>query len=317
MLARAGVGKGVPRAGLLLMLAANAPDLDIVSWFGGTLTYLEYHRWFTHSILAVPLMAAVAVGIARWFVRAPFPWVAALLAAVVGVSSHLLLDWTNAYGIRLLLPFSPEWLRLDITSVVDPWIWAVLLLAVIAPALGRLVSSEIGAKPGSGRGWAVFALLLLCGYEYARYMAHDRAVAVLNARIYDGSTPVRVAAFATYWNPLRWRGLVETSDAYRLFALDLARDFNPSGGSVLYKAEGSAATIAASKTLAFQRFLSFSSFPLWAATPAAEPGAATEVDIFDLRFGDPQHPAFVASALVNQANAVEASGVSFGGSRRR
>ncbi len=78
MLARAGLGRNVPRAGLLLMVAANAPDLDIVTWLGGTSTYLEYHRWFTHSILAVPLMAAVSVGIARWFVRGPFPWLRGL-----------------------------------------------------------------------------------------------------------------------------------------------------------------------------------------------------------------------------------------------
>lgn len=312
MLARAGVGKGVPRAGLLLMLAANAPDLDIVTWFGGTSTYLEFHRWFTHSILAVPIMAAVSVGVTRWFMRGPVPWLTALLAAVIGVSSHLLLDWTNAYGIRLLLPFSPEWLRLDMTSVVDPWIWLTLLLAVIAPALGRLVSSEIGAKSSTGRGWAVFALLVLCAYEYGRYLAHERAVKVLEARIYDGSAPVRAAAFATYWNPLSWRGLVETSDAYRIFDLDLSRDFDPAGGNVLYKAEGSPATIAASKTLDFQRFLSFSAFPLWRAAPAAEPGGGTVVEVFDLRFGDPQRPGFVAHAIVNSANAVKTSGIAFG-----
>ncbi len=233
------------------------------------------------------------------------------------MSSHLLLDWTNAYGIRLFLPFSPEWLRLDMTAVVDPWIWAVLLLAIIAPALGKLVSSEIGAKSGTGRGWAIFALFVLCGFEYGRYLAHDRAVAVLNARIYDGLAPVRVAAFATYWNPLKWRGLVETSDAYRIFDVDLAREFNPSGGKVLYKAEGSAATIAASQTLTFQRFLSFSSFPLWRALPLAEPDGGTEVDVFDLRFGDPQQPGFVAAAIVNRANVVETSRISFGGLRQK
>jgi len=62
------------------------------------------------------------------------------------------------YGVRLLSPWSERWYRADIHSVVDAWIWAVLLLALAAPALSRLVSSEIGARPGTGRGWAALAL---------------------------------------------------------------------------------------------------------------------------------------------------------------
>ena len=69
---------------------------------------------------------------------------------MVGVASHLLLDWTNSYGIRLFLPFNSDWPGLSITGVVDIWIWAILLLAVFAPMLGTLVSAEIGAKKRPG-----------------------------------------------------------------------------------------------------------------------------------------------------------------------
>lgn len=314
MLARAGVGRGIPRAGLLMMLAANAPDLDVVSWLGGPLTYLQYHRWFTHSIAAAPLMAALALVVARaaaW--KRPFPWIKAAAAAAAGVASHLLLDWTNIYGIRLLLPFSPDWLRLDIAPIVDLWMWALLLLAIAAPALGRLVSSEIGAAPSTGRGWAVFALLALAGWDYGRYMAHDRTLAVLNARIYDGSAPVRVAAFPSYANPLRWRGLVETSDAYRVFEINLVQPFNPSSGDVFYKAQAGEATTAASRTFPFQVFLSFAAFPLWRTVPAPEPPNATEVDLLDMRFGNPRRLGFVTSAIIDGSNKVVRSGFSFGG----
>ena len=57
MLARAGLNRFVPRATLLLAIAANAPDVDIVSWFGGPLTYLRYHRGWTHTCLLLPVMA--------------------------------------------------------------------------------------------------------------------------------------------------------------------------------------------------------------------------------------------------------------------
>ncbi len=318
MLARAGVGKKVPRAGLLLMVAANAPDIDIVSWFGGPVVYLEYHRWFTHAIAAMPFMAALSMGIAWLFARGkPFPWLRALGAALVGVASHLLLDFTNVYGIRLLLPFRPDWLRLDITNIVDLWIWGIFALAVIAPALGKLVNSEIGAKSDSRRGWAICALLLVGGYEYGRYLAHERALATLDARIYNGEAPSRVAAFPTSWNALKWRGLVETPDAYRLFDLDLAGDFNPGGGTLLYKAEPNPAIVAASRDPVFQRFMSFSAFRLWRTLPVAEPEGATEVRLFDLRFGTPQNPGFVTTGIVNPSGALESSAFGFGRLRPR
>lgn len=318
MLARAGVGKTVPRAGLLLMVAANAPDFDVVSWFGGTVVYLRYHRWFTHAVAAMPLMAAAAVLIAWAFARGkPFPWWKALGTALAGVASHLLLDFTNVYGIRLLLPFRPDWLRLDITNIIDLWIWAIFALAVAAPALGRLVSSEIGAKSDSRRAWAIVALLLLSCYEYGRYLAHERALAVLDARIYNGQMPLRVAAFPTSWNIFKWRGLVETPDAYRAFDLNLMTDFNPGGGMLIYKAEPNAAIHVASRDPVFQEFMSFSSFRLWRTLPVAEPEGATEVELMDLRFGSPQAPGFVAAGTVDRSGKLDDARFTFGRLRPR
>ena len=312
MLARAGVGKGIPRATLLMVIAANAPDVDVASLFGGPLTYLEYHRWFTHSIVAVPLMAVLTVLFVRLFAKGRFPWIPALIAATVGVASHVVLDWTNMYGVRLMLPFSPEWYRLDITNIFDIWIWALLLLAVVAPALSRLVSSEIGAKSGTGKGWAIFALLLLCGYEYGRYLVHDRAVQALDARMYGASAPLRVAAFPNYANPFLWRGLVETPDAFRVLPVDLLREFDPGGGRSFYKAEGSRATIAASRTETFQRFLSFSPYTLGRTIPVPDPEGGTEVDAYDLRFGEPPGGGFVATAVVDRSGRVASSRFGFG-----
>ena len=41
----------------------------------------------------------------------------------LGVASHLLLDWTNSYGIRLLFPFSLQWFHLDLNALTDGPIW--------------------------------------------------------------------------------------------------------------------------------------------------------------------------------------------------
>ena len=79
-------------------------------------------------------------------------------------------------GSGCCCPFSERWLRLDLTSVVDVWIWAVLLLGILGPFLGKLVRSEISSGSvrvrSYGRGWAWFALVFLLLYNYGRSVTH-------------------------------------------------------------------------------------------------------------------------------------------------
>lgn len=314
-LSRAGLNRWTAHATPLLLLAANAPDIDIVAYAAGPATYLHYHRNLTHALVAIPLLALLLVLVVRLFARKPFHWKWAYLVSLLGVASHPLLDWTNIYGVRWFLPFSGEWVRADIFSLVDIWIWAVLLLAALAPALAKLVSSEIGARPGSGRGWAIFALSFMALYGGGRYVLHERAVAVLDARMYDGMTPVRVAALPDTVNPFRWRGLVETEAFYSIYDVNLLREFDPTEGRTLYKTEPgpaeTAAATAARGTQAFQTFLDFSKYPLWRFTEAGGTEPAIRVEVMDLRFGAPPQPRFVAEAVVRPNGQVERSGFAY------
>lgn len=295
-LSRAGLGRKLPHASWILALAANAPDIDIIALAGGSLTYLDFHRHLTHSLAAMPAMALLAVLVVRAFARGPFPWLRAWLAALAAVASHLALDFTNVYGIRLLLPFSARWFRADLTPVIDLLIWAVCLVALAGPFMARLVNAEIGARGGggaAGRGWAWLALAFLLLYNCGRGVLHERAVATLESRLYEGAAPARVAAFPGP-NPLRWHGLVETPEFYSVQEVDLAGGFNPASGRTFYKPEASAALEAAPRTPVFQRFLGFAQFPLWRSTPLAEPENGVRVEVFDMRFGSPAEPGFMA-----------------------
>ena len=60
LLARAGLDRWTPRATALCVVAANLPDIDIVT-AGSSINYLTYHRHITHSLPAVPVMAALTV----------------------------------------------------------------------------------------------------------------------------------------------------------------------------------------------------------------------------------------------------------------
>lgn len=318
-LSRAGVNRWTAGATPILLLAANAPDIDVVSLFGGPLAYLHYHRYWTHSLMAMPLLAAVVVVLVRFAFRHPVHWLGAFCAAMAGIASHLLLDWTNVYGIRLLLPFSTAWLRLDITGVADLWIWAVLLLAILAPVLANLVGGEITSGSQRtrypGRTSAILALLFVLSYDCGRGVLHARAVATLDSRIYQDVSPIRVAAIPGFANPLRWRGLVETRDFYGIADVNLTEEFDPSRMTIYEKPEMSPAIEAARNTAAFREFLGFSQFPLWRVLPVPEPEGAREVDVFDLRFGTPAAPGFLIRTIVDARLHPSGTKVQLGGSR--
>jgi inner membrane protein len=320
-LSRAGLNRWTPRATPILILAANAPDIDVVTAAGGALNYLHYHRHLTHSLAAMPVMALLPVVLVRVAGRKPIRWVGALCAAMLAVASHLLLDLTNSYGVRLFLPFSADWLRLDLTSVVDLWIWAAFLLGVAGPFLSRLVGMEIASgRPRPqypGRGFAVFALSFVLLYNCGRAALHARAAAALDARLYQDSLPLRVAALPSAANPLRWRGLVETGDFYAVADINLAGEFDPSHAVLFYKPDASPALDSARRAPAVREFLRFSQFPLWRVSPSAELENGRLVEVFDMRFGSPQEPGFMASALVDSENRVVKTAFQFGRVRPR
>ena len=320
-LARAGAGKWSPRATAILLVASNAPDIDVVTGAAGPLAYLHYHRGLTHALVAMPVLALLSVAVVRLAGRKPLYWPGAIAAAMLGVALHLLLDWTNVYGIRLLLPFAGRWLRLDSTAVVDPWIWAIAAVALAGPFLARMVGSEVasgGAKPRHhGRGAARFALAAVMILDCGRLVLHGRAVAMLEARDYQGDSPTRAAALPNPFNPLRWRGLVETPAFYAIADLDVSGNFDPTRALILYKPDADPALDAAARTPVFREFLQFNQFPLWRVTPAPTLDGGKLVELFDLRFGIPSAPGFQATALVDAQLRVVDATFRFGALRPR
>jgi inner membrane protein len=301
MLSRSGLNRWYPRATLVLVLSANIPDIDFVAIARGPLFYFEQHRGITHSIAAAPVMALLPVLLACAIGRTMRGWLAAWAISLVGVASHLLLDLTNTYGIRLLLPFSSQWFHLDLISLFDLLVWAVLLLAWVGPMIGRLVSGEIGAQSGSGRGLAIFALSFFLIYDCGRFLWHQRAIEILNSRIYQGGPPIRVAAFpASAVSPFDWQGWIERPDFVMRFAVNVMHEFDPTAGVIIYKPAPNPATNkaidAARQAQPVAVFLRFAQYPLWSVMPAEDPAGAQVVELTDWRFP------FAATALVDSSN---------------
>lgn len=314
-LARAGLNR-FPRATLLMVIAVNIPDIDMVSWLQGRIRNLEIHRGYTHSLICLPLMALLAVGLTALISRRRLPWGLAWLIASIGVASHLLLDLFTSYGVRLLLPFSSRWFYLDIFSLVDWIVLAVLTVACVGPFLSGLVSSEMGDRRSSGKGLAIFALVFLSCYTGFRELMHSRIMAELESRIYEealGGPATRMAALPTSFNPLSWNAIVEGEHAYRLYRLSAFSTFDPTEGDLLYKGDWKPDFAAASKTDAFRYCLYFSRFPYWQDAPTPGGLDSRVVTMTDLRYGAPGASFMSVHALMSKKGEIEA--ISFGNAR--
>jgi len=298
MLSRAGFARLHVRAPLALILAANAPDVDGLSIVGGVASYIRFHRGLAHSIAFLPIMAILPLLIVCAIARSFKGWLRLYLLCLIGVASHLLLDWTNTYGVRLMIPFSYDWYHGDLNNLTDFWILAVLLLAWLMVYVVRMVNTEIGARPGSGRGMAIFALVFFLVFDYGKFLAHQRALEMLNSRIYGGAIPMRVAAFPSGSNPMMWHSWVETSTFFKRFDVNVTQQFDPGAGTTFYKPEPTPAIATARATPAFQRFLTFDQYPRWTVTPTAEPEGGNRVELLDLRFP------FRSVAIVDRSNRV-------------
>lgn len=133
--AKAGLERLSPFATTVCVIAANAPDGDIFTAFGGSWFYLKHHRGITHSIvgtLAIGVMIPVVFWVidkivARWRVREPPVRLGGLMLASLVLSlSHPLLDWANSYGVRPFLPWSGQWFYGDLVFILDPFLWLSL-----------------------------------------------------------------------------------------------------------------------------------------------------------------------------------------------
>jgi inner membrane protein len=322
-LANAGLNRKTRFATLALVIGSNLPDIDIVWSLGGGATYLKYHRGITHSILGAAILAALLAAVIYYLGRnaappkkARPPLNARWLCLICGIAleGHVLMDFTNAYGVRLFMPFSSRWYAWDIMYIFDPLLLAMLVAGFAWPGLFRLISEEVGArKPGFRRG-AIFSLSCLVLLWGLRDVAHRRVVAQLDAHIYGEENPIQVGAFPSAVNPFEWTGVVETDSAFRVISASaLDNDVDMSNARVFFKPESTPALEAAEKTRTASIFLDFARFP-WANVNESDLG--DDVTIRDLRFYSPteRRPGFVAEIVLNKELKVVSQSFSFRGS---
>jgi inner membrane protein len=295
---RAGLNRKTALATLTLTLAAEAPDLDIVGRFWGRAVGFEHHRGFTHSFLGVPIDAIVVVGFVYllWRIRGrktkdpklPPRWGLLFFYACLAGLSHILLDFTNNYGVRPFWPFSERWYSWDIVFIVEPVMLALLGLGLLIPAFFSVIDADIGARRRGSRG-RVAATLALIGVVLMwglRDYEHRRALSALESRTYNTGDPLRVSAYPKWGDPFHWYGVVETPDFFVLAPVDsFAPEVDPEGRmQIRYKSEETPVTIAAKRSYLGRVFLDWAQYPVTETEELQDGAGGYIVHFQDLRY---------------------------------
>jgi inner membrane protein len=295
-LARAGFNRKTALATATMTLAAEAPDLDVFGSVRGSVFAFAHHRGFTHSFLGLFLVSTVVVGFVYglWRLRGqpvkdpnlPPRWGLLFLFAYLAGLSHILLDFTNNYGVRPFWPFWEKWYSWDIVFILEPVLLIVLALGLVVPGFFALINQEVGVRSKGlrGRGAAIAALAAMVVVWAVRDFEHRKAIHALEARIYDQADPLRVGAYPTYINPFVWHGVVETRNFFALAEVNsLAPEVDPDDAmQIRYKPEETPITLAAKRSYLGRAYLDWARFPITETEPT--PTGGYIVHFYDLRF---------------------------------
>lgn len=140
------------RRAILVGAAAGAfPDVDVfIKSAVDPLLQLQYHRHFTHAILAAPVIGLVVATFFRFaFYRRGVPLRELATFGIAGALTHGFLDACTSYGTLLYLPLSGHRESWDIISIIDPlFAGPLVFLTLIAfakkvPTLKAVIGGEL------------------------------------------------------------------------------------------------------------------------------------------------------------------------------
>jgi inner membrane protein len=314
---RTGLNRISRLAMAMLIVTSVAADLDWLTALAGPRAFLLGHRTITDSFCgaaAIAILTALIFAIAtRKHSSSPIRFSRALIVCAIGALLRILFDITNSYGVKLLWPFNQKWYALDSIAQFDVMILAILAAGIFLPMLFRLVGEEIGAqKRTKGVFSAVFAFVLVFAYVGARCVLHDRAVTLMNSRLYNGAPPLAVGAFPDSPSPFRWAGVIITeSNLLRAEVPIFVGTYDPFAAKSFYKPEESPALETARASGTAILFLSFARFP---RAHVEHNDRGYHIEITDMRFeiGTPPGHSMMAAIDVDEKAHVTHEELKFG-----
>lgn len=278
-LGRAGLSRQTRFGGAALMVSANVPDVDVLVFFTDV-TSVSFRRGWTHGIVAQVLLP-IGVAAAFWAADRLRPKDAAgeppldvwwlLGLSYIGLYSHLLLDYVNTYGVRLLAPFDWRWIYGDAVFIIDLWLWLGLGAGVW---LSRRRQSRRPAR---------VALSAAAGYVAAMVIAAgaSRAIVVDAWVQAHGAAPRALMVGPRPLTPLVRDVIVDAGDRYEGGLFDWRSRRVAWEPEPMLKNDRLPEVIAARTAPEIQAFLVWSRFPYWQVERGAD---GAKVTVRDMRF---------------------------------
>lgn len=212
-------------AGAVATAAALSPDLDaLIQSSADPLLVLEFHRQFTHALPFVPLGALLGTVVCWRFVRSRLSFRRAYMVAMLGYTSHLLLDACTAFGTQLLWPFSTTRFAWNFIAAIDP-LFTLPLFGLAAVAL----CARRAAFARAAVAWAV-AYVAFGALQHARATTAAEALAASR-----GHTPASLVVTPGLFSLLLWKSIYEHDGTFHVDAVRAGLTPTPLPGETIAK----------------------------------------------------------------------------------
>ena len=263
-----------------MIVGANLPDVDVISYGWGETAALAFRRGVTHGFPALLILPVLLAGAMLLLGRrskpgasipaTDFKWLLALSA--ISVASHPTLDFLNVYGVRWFMPFDDTWFYGDTLYIVDPWMWAILATALLLARLFRNRESPRWFASPATLGLLV-AFIYICvmaaGNLFSRHLVKSEFSSAEIPRFMVAPLPV---------NPFRRYVVIEGESAYRLGSVELLPRLRLRFEDHLVPKGESPASDRVSATEEGRAFLSWARFPFFETDQADGPSAVYMLD---------------------------------------
>ncbi|MEN2993938.1 MAG: metal-dependent hydrolase [Thermodesulfovibrio sp.] len=111
----------------IIFISTLIPDIDILLRLHSKELFLMYHRGITHGVGALfifPILPALFFNKKLGFLKTYF-------ASFLAYALHILLDFTNQYGVKILSPLDWNYYSLSLAFIIDPYVLFPLLFALL------------------------------------------------------------------------------------------------------------------------------------------------------------------------------------------
>ncbi len=207
------IGKKIGNKALLIgAVVGNIPDFDsIISAFLNPADALLFHRGISHSFFLLILLAPIVsyflskidkdtrMRYADWLWLIALPWL-----------SHILVDIFNTYGTGVFEPFSSVRLSYDSVAIVD-----VFLLAVMIPAI--VIVWLMNKKNAKRRVFAWISITFLIFYFGLSVVIKENLESTIKKELaVNGVEYTRIRTAPLPLTNLIWMVVVEDSSSFKV-----------------------------------------------------------------------------------------------------